>query len=580
MPRSPSLTGAEALAVSAAAMPAATIVAAYLLDRAGLSFPPFALLFVFAGAGAGAFWLVRHEVEWRVDEAIALAAIVTATFAWLMWIAAPFFLPLGSGSDLTHHLLLIHYVEDRWRLVHDTGAERFLGEMTGYTPGSHILAAAAGAWTGTNGFRALHPVVSAAVALKTGFVFLIALRAIGPAPSAHELSARAARLLFACLAVVLLFASEVYFLRSFVENSFVAQVVSELFAVVMWWSLVVWDRRATWLAPGIFGVAGAAAFLTWPVWIGPPVVVAVALALLLWQRPVAERASHLALAAAPMALVAALYFAARSGGLGMAGTGGAAPWPTVSSYGPWFLALSGVGFVVAMTRREARTVALLAVAIGLQSAALYVVAMRGGADAPYLALKMFYLLLYPQAVAAALAVSAAWRAGLAAFEAASNRARGFPRFAGWRGPIEAALVLLIVMRVGAIVARPLRGAPRSLTVLKHPAVSAPLERAGRWARANVPPDCVEYLVDHDGTSYWLHLAVLGNPRLTARSMDSDTFKPDLAIVRWLTPGGLPYAIADLPALPRGVRDELDIVRQFDTAAVVKRRGPSTCAPER
>jgi hypothetical protein len=72
--------------------------------------------------------------------------------------------------------------------------------------------------------------------------------------------------------------------------------------------------------------------------------------------------------------------------------------------------------------------------------------------------------------------------------------------------------------------------------------------------------------------------VLGNPRLTPRSTDSDTFKPDLAIVRW--PGGFPYAIADLPALPRGVREELDIVRQFDTAAVVRRSGPSSCGAER
>jgi hypothetical protein len=51
-------------------------------------------------------------------------------------------------------------------------------------------------------------------------------------------------------------------------------------------------------------------------------------------------------------------------------------------------------------------------------------------------------------------------------------------------------------------------------------------------------------------------------------------------VRWLTPGGLPYAIADLPSLPRDVRQELDIIQQFDSAAVAKRRGPSSCLPGR
>jgi len=44
----------------------------------------------------------------------------------------------------------------------------------------------------------------------------------------------------------------------------------------------------------------------------------------------------------------------------------------------------------------------------------------------------------------------------------------------------------------------------------------------------------------------------------------------------LTPNGLPYGTADLAALPRGVRDELDIVQRFGTAAIVKRRGPASC----
>jgi hypothetical protein len=70
--------------------------------------------------------------------------------------------------------------------------------------------------------------------------------------------------------------------------------------------------------------------------------------------------------------------------------------------------------------------------------------------------------------------------------------------------------------------------------------------------------------------------VLGNPRMSARTGDNSTYEPNDAIVRWLTPGGLPYAIADLPALPRGVRDDLDIVRQFGTAAIARRRGAASC----
>ena len=96
----------------------------------------------------------------------------------------------------------------------------------------------------------------------------------------------------------------------------------------------------------------------------------------------------------------------------------------------------------------------------------------------------------------------------------------------------------------------------------------------------MPAPCVEYLVGDDETAYWLHLAVLGNPRMSPRTGDNRTYEPTDAVVRWLTPGGLPYAIADLPALPRGVRDELDVMQAFGTAAVVRRRGPTSCDPSR
>ena len=78
------------------------------------------------------------------------------------------------------------------------------------------------------------------------------------------------------------------------------------------------------------------------------------------------------------------------------------------------------------------------------------------------------------------------------------------------------------------------------------------------------------------TGYWLHLAVLGNPRMSARTGNPATFDRTAAIVRWLSPGGYPYAIADLSTLPSDVRSDLDVVADFGTAAVVKRRGPSSC----
>ena len=573
MVRPPFLSGADALAVSAAAAPAATIVVAYLIDRIGLSFPPLLLLAVFLGTAAAAFAGLRRHAEWRLDELVTWMAVVGVIFLWLLWIAAPSFLPLGSGADLTHHLLLIQYIETHWRLVHDPGAERFLGEMIGYTPGSHILIAAAGAWSGTDGLRALYPVLAATVALKAGFIFLIARRLIASITTETTTTGRLAQLVFACLASALLFESHVYFLRSFVENSFVAQVVAELFAVVMWWSLIAWQPYAGPIfrsaaepdlktgATYVFGVAGAATFLTWPVWIGPPLVVVAVITLTRRDQPFAGRAKQLVFAAAPIALVGVLYFASRPAGLAMAATAGAAPWPRVSAYSGWFLALSGLGLVAAVRNRQTSIVTTFAGAIVLQSAALYLVAGGRSAEEPYLALKMFYLLIYPLAVASSVAIAAVWRA---------------MTFLRLRQRADIAMACFMAFAVLAAVVWPLRGAPRSITTLKHPSISAPLEEAGLWARDHVPASCIEYLVDFDETAYWLHLAVLGNPRVTPRSLDPDTYKPDHAIARWLTPGGLTYGIADLATVPRGVREELDILQQFGTAAVVKQRGPSSC----
>ena len=61
----------------------------------------------------------------------------------------------------------------------------------------------------------------------------------------------------------------------------------------------------------LFALFGAAAFLTWPIWVGPPVVT---LALVVATRgDIAVRAPlmHLALALIPIAIVTAIYAAAR-----------------------------------------------------------------------------------------------------------------------------------------------------------------------------------------------------------------------------------------------------------------------------
>jgi hypothetical protein len=547
------LTRAEWIAVALLAVPMAMVLGAYVLDLAGLRFAPVPMLLL-SLAAAGVVYRGRpaRTDDDRADVALFLLVIV-AISGWLLWLAWPTLLPLSTGPDLTHHLILIRYIEEHWRLVHDPSVEHLLGEMAQYTPGSHVIAALAGAWSGADGLRALHPVQAVCVGLESGFLLLIVRRMV---PSI------APRLL-ALAAVVLLFASPRYFVGGFTEYGFVAQVVAQLFVVSMWWATVAWDQAPGWAPDLVFASAGAAAFLSWPVYSGPP---ALAMFLVIAVRPelsVRSRVMHLLTAFGPLTVCALSYLAGRLAWLGLAGTGGAAPWPSIASYSSLLVSLATLGFILALTIRRARPTALFVCAVLVQSGVFYVLARRNGAPQPYMALKMFYLLLWPMAACAALAISEVWTRFLAGrLPAASST------------PLAGAVIAVLMVAV----ARPLARRPDALHPLP-PAVSLPLYEAGKWARANLPAHCIEYLVGDDETAYWLHLAVLGNPRMWERTGNNSTYEASDAVLRWLTPGGLPFAIADLKALSRDVREELDIVQEFGTAAIAKRRGPASCGEQ-
>ena len=232
-----------------------------MADWIGLPIAPFVVLAAALAAALAAFAALRRAAASDRGAAATCAAIVAAAFASLLWrAAANRLLPTSSGPDLVHHLALIDYIEQHWRLVHDVRLSEYLGEMIDYTPGVHLLAALAGRWLGRDGLHVVYAVVACAVALKAGVVFLIARRFV---PDDRPRDA------FAAIAVVLLLVPYRYSIGSFVEQSYFAQVVSELFALAMWWTLILWDERPWRGAPPLFALYGVAAFLTWPVWIGP-----------------------------------------------------------------------------------------------------------------------------------------------------------------------------------------------------------------------------------------------------------------------------------------------------------------------
>jgi hypothetical protein len=570
---------AEAVAASAVVLLASATLSAYLADWIGLTIVPSAILVVSLAASAGTFVGAWRRAARDRSSLAAFVVIVAAVMAWLLWLAGRDLLPPGTGPDLTHHLLLVGYIEEHWRLPHDPQLGPFLGEMVDYSPGAHLLAALAGAWTRTDGLHAVYPLVAFTVALKCGLVFLNARRLV---------NSDVPRIPFAVMAVLLLLLPRAYFTGSFAQHSFLAQVVAEVFAVALWWALVIWDVSPGMLPIVFFAIVGAAAFLTWPVWIGPPLVL---LAMCLAARrdvSAVERAKQFILVAVAIGGVAAAFTASRGRSAGIVAAAGFVLRPAPAVFGWAFLLVCGAGVCVGLFSRRTRTVPLFLSAIALQAGALFLLAQARGSAAPYLALKMVYLAIYPLAVAGAVGTAVVWRTMVHAVTAGIGDAGVRPvsdpgltlrwdqRGSRSRQILQSSRVVLWLLLAvfGIIVARSALRVPRPT-----PTISESLLRAGRWARANANAGCVDYLVADGYTAYWLHLAVLGNARAAARSLENDTYELPPALVRWIEPGGLPYAIVeDFSALPKDIRDNVDVAAQFGRTTVVKRRGAVSCAP--
>ena len=479
------------------------------------------------------------------------AAVVSLVLVWLVWLAWPALLPPGKGPDLTHHLLLIDYVERHRRLVHDPALEGAMGEMAHYTPGAHLLAVMFGAWTRTDGFRAVYPLVAFTAALTAGFVFLITMRIVrlrpdatgGIDPDAAIAIRRDAAI--GLIAVLLLLLPRAYFVDAFAHDSYLAQVVSTLFAVAMWWAVLVWDEAPSPAAAMLIGVMALGVFLAWPVWLGPPLLAFIAVALLHGELRQQARAQQLAIATVPVATLAVVHAMGRWGWVLLVRTSGAVLHPSMESVGLVFPSIAMAGIVLSLTDRRARVALLLVTAIVAQAVTLYFMSKQIAAQTPYMAYKMGYLLIYPLAVLGA-----------------AGAARLLKR-------TELAWLLATIMLL--LIVRPLLAVPRPV-----PVVSRDFYDAGQWTRANVGSSCVDYLVGDAYTAYWLHLAVLGNPRASARTADVDRHDARAAIARWIPADGLPYAIADMSLLPDEIRSRVTVLKQFGQAGIIARPGASPC----
>jgi hypothetical protein len=531
------MSHAEAIARSITCWLALAAIAGYAIDTLGFGVRPWAAIAIALGV-TGALRLATDRLRRPVTRSgqsadlVAWAGIVIFLIAILLRLSWPSLVPPGRGPDLTHHLLLVDYIQQNGHLVHDRSLDGAMGEMAHYTPAAHLLAVIAGALFGVDGLRAFFPLVVVCAALTAGFVFLIARR-IG------------LELPYAIITVVLLFLPAQYFFGAFTHDGFLAQTVSTLFAVAAWWAIAQWDDQPSSIGAIAIAIFLVATFLSWPIWIGPPLLVFFALLL----KPAAaqdvppSRIAPFAIVVVPLLAFFLVHSWNRWGWLVIVRTSGAVLHPSLESLG-WLLPLlAAIGIVFSLSDRRARVTIVLLMVIVLQAVTLFAIAKAQGADTPYMAFKMVYLAIYPLSILAAYALTM------------MTRGRRPHEPIGW---LMAALLVIVAVR-------PALSSPRSI-----PVVDLDLNAAGQWLRANGGGTCADYLVADAETAYWLHLAVLGNPRSAERMRELDRYDPRTAMAPWITTDGRSYAIADLRLLPAEVRSRVQILKQIGNAAVISR----------
>ncbi len=263
-------------------------IAGYAIDGLGFGIQSWAAVAVAIVLTVPAVWLRPRANHTPFADLAAWLGIVIFLIAIFLRMSWPSLVPPGRGPDLTHHLLLVDYIQQHGHLVHDRSLDGAMGEMAHYTPASHLLAVIAGVIFGVDGLRAFFPLVVICAALTSGFVFLIARRNGLTMP-------------YAIVAVALLFLPAQYFFGAFTHDGFLAQAVSTLFAVAAWWAIAQWDDQPTIAGAVTIAIFLVATFLSWPIWIGPPLLVFIAL---VFKR---SQLSHLAIVLMPLAAIFLLH---------------------------------------------------------------------------------------------------------------------------------------------------------------------------------------------------------------------------------------------------------------------------------
>ena len=585
----------EMALVQAAMGMAFSIFNAFLLDLAGMQIDAGVVLAaaLIELAAFDWFWVRGSPGIERASpvDALAFAGIVAVVTVYMILPAWPALLPPSHHYDSVHPVALANYIYQTESLPHDFTGTQPPYYPPGYPVGGAAMVALVSHWLGRVPIDTLHPLISFVLGLTAGLLYLMVRRMLRGLRFAIPL---------AILATLLLFTAWEYFPGSLNERYFFGQVFAQFFALVGFFHLMNYVRVPD--TPTLIAILAslAAILFSHP---SPLLAPTLALGLVLAERlRVNPRQAivHGAIVAVGLGLVTWSYVLPRlAAWVGQTGYGEAVPFG-VDSIGVMLPLLALVGFGLSLRARwrgRAWIGCMMLAAILAQPVALFFGQFILPSIGTYYFEKSIYLLIYPLALFAAIALAeaaefvAAGLAGsqsvmLSTFAAFSvNSAKHLPA----RTPRPfAALGVILERAQSAALPAIIWGATALgallILVLFPPRPFAPLTLSeldvARWAQHNLDTNNLGYVSPIREDAYWIQVAVFGfNPSTPSATSAYELGPMDYAEWRG-NPGPPDYSIVRNTA-----RLSIDpavtvVYREDESAILLKPRVPPTLPPPR
>ena len=542
----------EALLVLSATGMALAMFNAFAMDVSGVLINAWIVLVATLIELAALVGIARRngfELGLPVLDSVVFVGIVLVTTAYMIYPSMPALLPPSLHYDAIHPIVLADYIYQTNSLPHDFSGAVPPYFPPGYPVGGALMVALVSHWFGRVPFDTLHPFISFVLGLTAGLTFLIIRRAFRDIQFSVPL---------ALLATCLLFTAWEYFPGSVNERYFFGQTFAQFFALLTFFYLMDYVSVPDLGALLLILSSLAAVLFSHP---SPMVAPAFAVGIVLVdhaRRDLKRAAIHASALAVGLGLVALFYVLPRwSAWVGQTGYG-EAPTFGIDTIGVVLPLLGSIGFVAAMRKQWRDRCAigfLMLVAVLAQPVALFLGHFFIPGIGIYYFEKSVYLLIYPLALFAAVA--------LAEGMVVLNR-----RVPTWQLALAAWVIGVAGIPV-IFAAFP----PRPFA----PLTEAELQVA-RWAKSHVDVENLAYVSPLRGDAYWIRIAVFGLSPTSPASVAAYSFG-SMDYAEWRgNPGEPDYAIVRNTQRVPDDPTVTTVYRVDDSALLLKPRGSVVLPP--